>query len=66
VSAALDTWRDRMNLVVFEPLALEQPWKLATYQSIGGYEAESRAAPRINSRGSPPITEATGMGFFRA
>ncbi len=38
MNAAYDTWRDRMNLVVFEPLALEQPWKISTYQSIGGYE----------------------------
>jgi NADH-quinone oxidoreductase subunit F len=42
VSSALDTWRDRMNLVVFEPLALEQPWKLSTYQSIGGYDVWKR------------------------
>jgi NADH-quinone oxidoreductase subunit F len=32
-------WDDRMNLVCFEPLKLEQPWKLASYQQIGGYEA---------------------------
>jgi NADH-quinone oxidoreductase subunit F len=37
----MDTWRDRMNLVVFEPLALEQPWKLETYRKIGGYDAGS-------------------------
>ena len=42
MSAAYDTWRDRMNLVVFEPLALEQPWKLATYRSIGGYDVWKR------------------------
>ncbi|MEO8020187.1 MAG: NADH-quinone oxidoreductase subunit F, partial [Pseudomonadota bacterium] len=28
-----------MNLTVFEPLKLEQPWKLDTYLKIGGYEA---------------------------
>ncbi|MCA8973326.1 MAG: NADH-quinone oxidoreductase subunit F, partial [Planctomycetes bacterium] len=28
-----------MNLVVFEPLGRSEPWKLATYQSIGGYDA---------------------------
>jgi NADH-quinone oxidoreductase subunit F len=38
VSSALDTWRDRMNLVVFEPLGRPESWKLATYQGIGGYE----------------------------
>ena len=39
---AAEVWRDRMNLVVFESLALEQPWKLSTYQSIGGYESWKR------------------------
>ncbi len=38
MSSAQDTWRDRMNLVVFEPLGRPEPWKLATYQGIGGYE----------------------------
>ena len=28
-----------MNQVVFEPLKLPESWKLATYRSIGGYEA---------------------------
>ncbi len=42
MSTALDTWRDRMNLVVFEPLALEQPWTLPNYRSIGGYEVWRR------------------------
>jgi len=39
VSSALDTWRDRMNLVVFEPVGKPESWKLENYQSIGGYEA---------------------------
>ena len=30
---------DRMNLVCFEPLSKDQPWKLETYTSIGGYDA---------------------------
>ncbi len=30
---------DQMNLVVFEPLKLERSWELATYRSIGGYDA---------------------------
>ena len=34
---AMATWQDRLNLVVFEPLKLEQPWTLANYRSIGGY-----------------------------
>ena len=29
----------QQNLVCFEPLHLPESWKLATYQSIGGYEA---------------------------
>jgi len=31
-----------MNQVVFEPLKLPQSWTLATYRSIGGYEAWER------------------------
>jgi len=42
MNATYDIWRDRMNLVVFEPLALAQPWKISTYQSIGGYEVWKR------------------------
>ena len=30
------------NLVVFEPLGKERSWELATYRSIGGYEAWER------------------------
>lgn len=30
------------NLVCFEPLGLERSWELATYRSIGGYEAWER------------------------
>jgi len=30
------------NLVCFEPLKLERPWALATYRSIGGYQAWER------------------------
>jgi NADH-quinone oxidoreductase subunit F len=30
---------DKMNLVVFEPLALERSWTLETYRRIGGYQA---------------------------
>ena len=38
---ALDTWRDRMDLVVFEPLGLgiERPWTLESYLKIGGYSS---------------------------
>jgi len=28
-----------MDLVCFEPLKLERPWELATYEKIGGYQA---------------------------
>ncbi len=31
-----------MNLTVFEPLKLERPWTLATYRTIGGYDAWER------------------------
>jgi NADH-quinone oxidoreductase subunit F len=39
MTTAAPRWAERMNLTVFEPLKLEQPWTLATYQKIGGYEA---------------------------
>ena len=35
----MGAWDDKMNLVCFEPLKLEQPWTLKTYSSIGGYDA---------------------------
>jgi NADH-quinone oxidoreductase subunit F len=38
MATALDRWSDKQNLVCFEPLSLPEPWKLATYQQIGGYE----------------------------
>jgi NADH-quinone oxidoreductase subunit F len=39
MSSAMERWSDKMNLTVFEPLKLKESWKLATYQSIGGYDA---------------------------
>src|SRR5579863_8841408 len=36
---AVSDWDDKRNLTCFEPLKLERSWELATYQSIGGYEA---------------------------
>lgn len=39
MSTAFDTYADRMNLVVFEPLKYERPWTLETYLKIGGYES---------------------------
>ena len=36
---SLADYKDKMNLVVFEPLKLERSWELATYRQIGGYEA---------------------------
>src|SRR5580693_348111 len=40
--SAADTWADKMNLTVFEPLKLERSWTLATYRSIGGYQVWER------------------------
>jgi len=39
MSDVLEKYRDKMNLTVFEPLALERPWTLETYRKIGGYQA---------------------------
>jgi NADH-quinone oxidoreductase subunit F len=36
------SYEDKMNLTVFEPLKLERPWTIATYRTIGGYEAWER------------------------
>jgi NADH-quinone oxidoreductase subunit F len=36
---AASDWKDRLDLVCFEPLKLEKPWTLETYTKIGGYEA---------------------------
>jgi NADH-quinone oxidoreductase subunit F len=33
------SYEGKMNLTVFEPLHLERSWTLATYRTIGGYEA---------------------------
>ncbi len=38
----LEKYREKMSLAVFEPLGLERPWTLATYRTIGGYEAWER------------------------
>jgi NADH-quinone oxidoreductase subunit F len=35
----MNGYEDKMNLVVFEPLKLEAPWKLESYRKIGGYES---------------------------
>ncbi len=35
----MSDWTDRIDLVCFEPLKLERPWELATYETIGGYQA---------------------------
>ncbi len=39
MSAALDKWRDKMNLVVFAPLQDDKPWTLDGYRKSGGYES---------------------------
>ncbi len=42
MAGAYERWADKMNLTVFEPLKLAEPWKLSTYAQIGGYEAWRR------------------------
>src|SRR5690349_24304465 len=39
MAGALDKWKDKMNLTVFEPLKLQESWKLENYLKIGGYDA---------------------------
>jgi NADH-quinone oxidoreductase subunit F len=35
----MNAWAEKQNLTCFEPLGLPQSWTLATYQTIGGYDA---------------------------
>src|SRR6187402_2095129 len=39
MAGALDKWKDKMNLTVFEPLKFNESWKLENYLKIGGYDA---------------------------
>jgi NADH-quinone oxidoreductase subunit F len=39
MTAALDTWREKMNLVVFESVATDRSWTLESYLKIGGYSS---------------------------
>ncbi len=39
MAGALEKWKDRMNLTVFEPLKFPESWKLENYLKIGGYDA---------------------------
>src|SRR6187401_636397 len=39
MAGALEKWADKMNLTVFEPLKLQESWKLENYLKIGGYDA---------------------------
>lgn len=38
MTSAAERYRDKMNLVVFEPLKLERSWEIGQYRQIGGYE----------------------------
>ena len=38
MTSAAEKYREKMNLVVFEPLGLERSWELSTYRQIGGYD----------------------------
>ena len=39
MAGAVEKWADKMNLTVFEPLKLQESWKLENYLKIGGYDA---------------------------
>ncbi len=62
MSAALDKWRDKMNLVVFAPLKDEQPWTLAGYQKSGGYESWKKIlADKITREAVIESVKASGL-----
>ncbi|MEO7774663.1 MAG: NADH-quinone oxidoreductase subunit NuoF [Steroidobacteraceae bacterium] len=51
-----------MNLVCFEPLKLEEPWKLVNYQKIGGYDAWKKILAEMPTRESIiEIVKASGL-----
>ena len=50
MSAMRDQYADKINLVLFEPLQLDEPWKLETYRQIGGYEAGRRSSREAAAR----------------
>jgi NADH-quinone oxidoreductase subunit F len=62
MSAALDKWRDKMNLVVFAPLQDEKPWTLAGYQKSGGYESWKKIlADKITREAVIESVKASGL-----
>ena len=40
--SAAETYADKLNLTLFEPLKLERSWTLPVYRTIGGYEVWER------------------------
>jgi len=50
--SAINRYRDKMNLTLFEVLKHERPWELETYRKIGGYEVWERIV-----RDKPPREE---------
>ena len=62
MSAALDKWRDKMNLVVFAPLKDEKPWTLAGYQKSGGYDSWKKIlADKITREAVIESVKASGL-----
>ncbi len=62
MSAALDKWRDKMNLVVFAPLKDEKPWTLGGYQKSGGYESWKKIlADKITREAVIESVKASGL-----
>ena len=62
MSAALDKWRDKMNLVVFAPLKDENPWTLAGYQKSGGYDSWKKIlADKITREAVIESVKASGL-----
>ncbi len=62
MSAALDKWRDKMNLVVFAPLKDDQPWTLDGYRKSGGYESWKKIlADKVTREAVIEAVKASGL-----
>jgi NADH-quinone oxidoreductase subunit F len=62
MTSAGQRWADKMNLTVFEPLKLPEPWKLDTYRKIGGYDAWKKIlAEKVTREQVIDLVKASGL-----
>ncbi len=62
MAGALEKWKDRMNLTVFEPLKFPESWKLENYLKAGGYDAWKKILAEKPTRESVlELVKASGL-----